>query len=82
MFGLGEGFEDEVPLARVSLFGDESSTFVLVARAALARPSLIADMYCNLQGDRLASLEAHLDKASTIPVCCRDCGPHRGVVNQ
>ena len=90
---LSEGFELEVPLARIPFVGKESSSAIQVARTSWlsqplptgtlwTSPPLLTSVHRNLQGHRMASFEAHLDETSTIFVCHENRGPDPGVADQ
>jgi hypothetical protein len=71
-----------MPLARILCIVMEYIATVLDARTSRAGPDMFGDFYCDLQWDKPAPLETHLDEASAVPTCYEDRGPGMRVADQ
>lgn len=79
---FSEGFEHEVPFAWFNIVRDKCRLLVLVARARWITWSTNVDIYCDFQGHRIASLEAHIDKAPMILSGNENHGPYPRIFDQ
>ena len=82
VFDFSEGFELEVPFARIGFVGQQPFPTPLVARTTRVNPADFASIHCNVQRNRVTSLHACLDETSTILSCDGYRGPHPRLIDQ